>query len=283
MNARSVSPTVTAYSDDSGAADNPSHSVISVAANLCKGPDWSKFDADWTAVLRRFDVPYLHMREWVNPNSPIYKHLRPPEAHADFFGSLVNVIIHHIRYSAGASVNIHDLRQFSQDVAVNLDPYAFALYATIIELRKAEPNSEIKLIVDRLNSARSKIKIAEHYARTDAFDLKTDAIEIRPLSKEESFRIILPIQVGDFFAWEMRKSCEERKTFVPTDTATSNFSIHEAEHHVWEEQFFRTNRRMPHIRKSAFRLMTLVKQSGEYFNYRRIKSLHQARRPHQWG
>jgi hypothetical protein len=196
---------------------------------------------------------------------------------------LVNVITHHIRYSAGASVNIHDLRQFSQDEAVDLDPYAFALYATIIELRKSEPSSEIKLIVDRLNSARSKIKTAEHYARTDSVDLKVDAIEVRPLSKKESFRTILPIQVGDFFAWEMRKSCEGRKTFVPTDTAMSNFSIHEAEHQAWEEEFFRNNRRMPRIRKSAFRLMTLVKQSGEYFNYRRIKALHNARRPHGWG
>ncbi len=193
------------YSDDSGDADDPQHSVISVAANLCSDLGWSQFEADWAALLRRFDVPYLHMREWVNPNSPIYRHLRDAESQALFFESLVTVIKNNIRYSAGASINLPDLRRFNKEADLNLEPYAVALYVAIIELRKVEPGAEIKLIIDKLNGARGKIELAKCYARSDVFDLQVGSIENSPLDKEESFRTILPMQVGNFFAWEMRK------------------------------------------------------------------------------
>jgi hypothetical protein len=202
---------VNAYSDDSGDADDPNHSVISVAANFCK-EEWPKFEADWSAVLRRFEVPYLHMREWAHRDSPIYKHLRATEAQALFFDSLVKVINGHIRYSAGASVNIHDLRRFNEEMGLDLEPYAFALYATIIELRKIERDTEILLIIDKLNRAHHHIELTKRYARSDSFDLKIGSTKIEPLKKEETFRTVLPIQAGDFFAWEARKSCEERKT-----------------------------------------------------------------------
>jgi hypothetical protein len=273
---------VKAYSDDSGDADDPNNSVISVAANFCKA-EWSKFEVDWSAVLRRFDVPYLHMREWAHPDNPVYKHLRATEPQALFFDSLVKVINDHIRYSAGASVNIHDLRRFNEEMGLDLEPYAFALYATIIELRKVERDAEIDLIIDNLNRARHNIKLAERYARSDSFDLKIDSIEIEPLKKGETFRTVLPIQAGDFFAWEARKSCEERKTWIPSDSALADYSIFDAEHQAWETEFFRTNRRTPRLRKSAFRLMTLIKQVGSYFDYRRIKSLHEARHQGGWS
>jgi hypothetical protein len=273
--------TMKAYGDDSGDADDPNHSVISVAVNLCKDSDWTKFEADWSAVLRRFDVPYLHMREWAHPDCVIYKHLR--DNGALFFDALVHVIVDNIRYSAGASVNIHDLWRFNREMGLDLEPYAFALYATIIELRKMEPDSEIKLIVDRLNRAGQKIESTRRYAEFDLIGLKIDSIEICPLTKNESFRTVLPIQAGDFFAWEARKSCEERKTFIPSESALADAIVFCAEHDAWEEEFFQTHNRTPRMRKSAFRLMTLIKQSGTYFQHRHIKSLHEARHSEGWS
>ena len=273
--------TMKAYGDDSGDADDPNHSVISVAVNLCKNSDWTQFEADWWAVLRQFDVPYLHMREWAYPDCQIYKHLRNNDAL--FFDALMKVIMDNIRYSAGASVNIHDLRRFNRETGLHLEPYAFALYATIIELRKIEPDSEIKLIVDNLNRAGRKIELARRYAKSDLIGLKIGSIEICPLTKNESFRTVLPIQVRDFFAWEARKSCEERKAFIPSESALADASVFHEEHDAWDQDFFQTHNRTPRMRKSAFRLMTSIKQSGTYFQHRHIKSLHEARHSGGWS
>jgi ribosomal protein L32E len=81
------------------------------------------------------------------------------------------------------------------------------------------------------------------------------------------------MQAADFFAWEMRKSCEERKGFVPSYVAEGNLDVWRQEHDAWESNFKAANKREPRMRKSAFRLMTEIKNSGIVFDYRNLTDL----------
>ena len=57
-----VSP-LTLYCDASGKEEDP---ILTVAGFVGHVDEWLKFEPAWNAVLKEFDVPYFHMREFAH-------------------------------------------------------------------------------------------------------------------------------------------------------------------------------------------------------------------------
>jgi hypothetical protein len=55
-----------AYVDDSGDAEDPSHSACSIAGFLGTVDQWTEFENQWAILLAHFRIPYLHMREFAH-------------------------------------------------------------------------------------------------------------------------------------------------------------------------------------------------------------------------
>jgi hypothetical protein len=266
------------YIDDSGDSTDPKQRdlVLTVAGYVSNIDRWKRFEWLWNDVLEGYEVPYLHMKEWWDRDGTIYRNIKSdPEQEAHFFGDLVQTIKDTMLCAVSASIRLRDLHVFNEREGLNLNAYAFGLYACIIELRTKFPKDEIQIVVDKIAKPHKHIDLGKQYAETDTFeDLKADEIPITPLGKEESFKTILPIQAADFLAWEVRKYGNDRISWIPPDKGDKE--SFRADYRKWAEEA------NPRLRKSAVYLDRAVQHVGYVWDAFNINAAHTIRHKNGW-
>jgi len=75
---RTFMATHKAYVDDSGSAEDPSHSACSIAGFVGTADQWAEFEREWAIQLANFFIPYLHMREFAH-HLPAFDQLKDDE------------------------------------------------------------------------------------------------------------------------------------------------------------------------------------------------------------
>ena len=271
------------FADDSGDPADPQHSMMSIAGYVAKPEEWGLFEFEWDATLKMHRVPYLHMKEWWNRDG-IYKELKEDaQKEALFFSDLVNLIEKHTEFCISATIVLRDFERFNEESGLGLDPYSFALYVCLIDLRKRYSDDDIEIVIDRISTPYKRIQLAKQYARTDTFeDLKVENIQMFPLEKTDSFKKIFPIQAADFMAWELRKISEERKDWSPSDNARVNLEAVQEDYRSWAKQFNESRGRFPRQRKSAQRLERATPQKGYVWDLFNIRAADSVRHKTGW-
>jgi hypothetical protein len=268
------------YIDDSGDSTDPNHqdSVITVAGYVADIDRWKRFEWLWNDVLEGYEVPYLHMKEWWDRDGNIYRNIKSdPEREANFFGDLIQTIKDTMLCAVSASIRLRDLRAFNERERLDLNAFAFGLYACIIELRPKFPNDEIQIIIDKITKPQKHIGLAVQYAEMDTFaDLRADELPITPLGKDESFKTILPIQAADFLAWEVRKHGNDRIGWIPPDGDIDQAGM-VADYIKWAD------RENPRLRMSAVYLSAAVPHRGHVWDAFNINAAHTIRHKNGWG
>ena len=273
-----------AYLDDSGNPNDPQHSVLTVAGYLSTADGWSWFETHWPKVMEKHGVPYLHMRELWDRNGD-FGHLKDSDGtKADFLADCISVIQTGTEFAPSASIRLADLEAFNKESKLGLDPMALAIYGCLIELRNAYPKDEIEVFLDNISKPYKRIETALNYARSDTWqDLKPNTLLLSALPDGGSFKTILPIQAADFSAWEIRKNCEERKTWNPAEEDRRHAGLLNASYLRWTIEFFQKFGRMPRQRMSAKMLSAWPPPQGYLWDYANIKGAHVNRHKNGWG
>jgi hypothetical protein len=207
-----------AYLDDSGDADSARETHLTIGGYVSDEEGWRWFEPQWQALLDDAGVPYLHMAEFGDPKSPIYGHLKADsEKERLFMEAVTEIIKDAARGSIATTVVLDDFREFNKAHGLRLDPYAFAVYGCMFQLRSYYPDSPIDIIFDKFDNSISRVAKAFDYARTDDIcdRIKPNMFTPIPLQEEESWRDILPLQAADLMAWEVRKYRRERASLRP--------------------------------------------------------------------
>ncbi len=206
-----------AYFDDSGDADAPGETHLTVGGYVSDETGWAYFEPAWQSIMNDAGVPYLHMKEFGDPKSKIYGHLKAsPKAEERFMASVINLIKGSAKGSLATTVILDEFRDFNANHGLSLDPYAFAIYGCLFQLRSFYPDDPIAIIIDNFDNSKSRIEKALNYARSDSLSgLKPDLFNISSLQRTESWRNILPLQAADLIAWEVRKYRRERSSLRP--------------------------------------------------------------------
>ena len=78
---------------------------------------WQEFRTEWSAVLKdpRFDVPYLHMKEYVADSGPFAKWKDEKDIKAKFLSELMDVMDRFVMAVVGATFPISDFKRLTQD------------------------------------------------------------------------------------------------------------------------------------------------------------------------
>jgi hypothetical protein len=273
------------YAEDSGDEKDPQHKVVAVAAYMAELDQWKEFERGWREVLGDNHVPYLHMKEWWNTKTTIYKHLKDfPEKEATFFRDLASIIGANIQFCATAIVRIPDLKRFNAESNRKLEAFPLGIYGCIIELRQQARHKDISIIIDRIVKPYRAIDLAEAYAKTDTYeDLKMGAISITPLKETESCKTVLPMQAGDWMSWELRKNFSERSTWeISQDEMNTQAGLYYA-HKAWREKRTEEIGKEPYDnRKSAWALFKASDQKGSLWDYTLIKAADRVRHKNGW-
>src|SRR6202035_1470270 len=98
------------------------------------------------------------------------------------------------------------LARFNSEKGLSLEPYALAVYACMLQIRRDYPNGIVSLIFDRIEQVSSRLEKAIGYAKGDpTHPGAADYIQPIPLPANCTFRNVRPIQAADFVVWEIRK------------------------------------------------------------------------------
>jgi hypothetical protein len=273
-----------AYFDDSGDPKDPKHSCVTIAGYVSTVEGWDWFEHHWPEVMTRHGVPYLHMKElWDREGT--YKTLKAtPHAETEFLIDCIKTIQIAAEFCVSSTIRLADLEVFNSETGLALEPLALALYGCLVGLREEYPDAGIEIFVDRMTKPHLTIDVAEQYARSDTYaDLKVDNLLIAPLAKGDSFRNILPIQAADLMAYEVRKNCEERRTFDPPEQGRTDAHSLSLAYLQWKIEFQRKNGRPPRDRKSAQMLSAWPPPRGHLWDYKLIKAAHLNRHKGGWG
>jgi hypothetical protein len=208
------------YFDDSKGDGEDAY--LTIAGYLAPLHVWNSFWSAWQQALDVAGMPYLHLKEFGSPNgiyAKWYNGSNEPEKIA-FFQSLIKVINDAKLLPISETVRVADVTKFNKNFSVCVDSYSLTLYLCLIELSLMYPNDALEIIMDRVPRGQAKIDLARQHVKSDRYYPSANGIvngwNITPLSKQLTFRNVLPLQAADFIAWEARKSATRRDEWFTT-------------------------------------------------------------------
>lgn len=215
-----------AYLDDSGKSNDPVESITCIAGAISPLQAWEELEVEWKEVLHRFDVPYLHMKEYAHcvPGSPFEKWKGQEDTRRSFLSALMDTMEPHVLGLIGTTVANADFRRLTsaqqqqmrnpffmcfQQTMLGAGVNAFAEFKRVgssLEIPDSHlPEGEkVEVIFSKQDEFR-RISEAFHYAMQERM---TIGPMLGSLSWA-SYKDVIPLQVADLIAYEV-------KTFAAT-------------------------------------------------------------------
>jgi len=219
--------TFNGYFDESGEESNNPR-VLSFAGYIASVQTWEFFEANWKAALDAFRVKYFHMREFCHSVDE-FKGWKDDEIRRrEFIQSLTKVVATSGADLSGicAVVEMADLKRFNASHSQDLEAYSFCMSRCFVEMvnwlwGKADG---VNAVCDKIDRPYGRIDKAFQYLASDPiYKSASDAIVMAPIPKSQSFKTVIPLQLADFAAWEVRKACESKSQWLsetPADEQT---------------------------------------------------------------
>ena len=196
---------LTIYGDASGKEEDP---IIAVGGVVGRVDEWLAFESKWNAVLKEFDMPYFHMREFAHSVGAYeigWKGLE--DKRKAFIDGLVKAIVPHAAYWMGCCIVRDDYLRVDAEYKLHESYYPYTICArACVELATDwrdvhYPTVPIEYIFECGDPHRGQLR--------DAVYLKYG---VEPIFRK---RDNVPLQVADFAAYEVLKLY--RRLSVETD------------------------------------------------------------------
>jgi len=192
-----------AYMDDSGKLDVPGETICCLAGCVSSEDAFVLAQSEWSAVLQKYNVPYLHMRECAHFAGPYKEWKSDLTKRDDFLCQLMDIMEEHLMAVVGSTVPVQDFINLPESYRSQLiDPYFMCfqqslLGASVIAWTDRE---QIELIVSDQAGVKGKATkllqcIRETWHTGNA---------IKSL-KWESHQGIAALQMADLIAYELRR------------------------------------------------------------------------------
>lgn len=210
-----------AYLDDSGKSNDPAESITCIAGAIAPLQAWEELETEWKEVLQRFEVPYLHMKEYAHssPGSPFDKWNGNEEIRTAFLSSLMDIMARKVYAVIGTTVPNEDFHRlsFAQQRQV-IDPY-FMCFQQIMLAAGVNAFAEFKSVGRSLEIPSSELpngeKIEVVFSKQDEFRSTAelfyraiqDGMTIGPMLGSftwASYKDVIPLQVADLIAYEVK-------------------------------------------------------------------------------
>jgi hypothetical protein len=188
-----------AYFDGSG--EHTSTDFICTAGYVADHTHWDAFCSDWYALLQKYDIAEIHMREFQHGSGQYaLKKWTPPQRDA-ILTEFVSVIREHVQLGVGVGFDAKFYRTMPPEIKKKIDPQLFAF------------SRVLRLLTDKLKEREHEAGIALVFDDDNRHAMKwystlRDIKKARPEAKQ-SFgsicfgddRYIQPLQGSDVLAY----------------------------------------------------------------------------------
>jgi len=186
------------YCDASGSDDQ---SVVAVAGWIGSVANWNTFEIDWKIALARFDIPYLHMKEFAHSTGPYQTWKGDEPKRRAFLSTLTDVIHSSARLVIGTLVPTDVFAEINREFCLteNLgNAFTTAALVTILNGQRVFGVGDVAWFFEAGDRGRGPLEdVLERYNHP----LPT----FRPSRDKQNIRGLIPLQAADFAAYELFK------------------------------------------------------------------------------
>ena len=210
------------YLDDSGKSDDPSESITCIAGAIAPLQAWEDLEREWKEVLRQFNVPYLHMKEYAHsaPASPFEKWKGDEDTRRSFLSVLMDIMEPHVLGLIGTTVPNEDFRRLTSAQQQQMRNPFFMCFQQTILAAGVNAFAEFKRVGQSLEIPESNLPEGEKmevvFSKQDEFRHISDAFHyamqermtIGPMLGSlswASYKDVIPLQVADLVAYEVKR------------------------------------------------------------------------------
>lgn len=197
----------TCYFDEAGGKD---HGFIAVCGYIAPEDRWRGFETEWNLILKRFDVPYLHMLEYAHSTGPYRKWKGDEKTRAEFMEELTGIIRNTAERGFLCRVSYADFAAVDADYRLTeaaQSPYAMAARFVIamgnnFVRARGYDLSTIQYVFEAGHSdAPGLLKVAQRSGPNPI------PIPIFKYGRDTAVeRGLVQLQAADHFAYELRKA-----------------------------------------------------------------------------
>lgn len=194
----------TCYFDESGGSD---HGFIAVCGFIASVERWQAFEVAWREMLVKYDLPYLHMKEFAHSNGPYREWKGNEQERARFLIEATAIIQQTVLHGFLCRVSFADFAAVNREYL--LGEYAHSPYALAGRFCIAQAN---KWVGQQGRTLRD-VQYVFDYGGPDAGGLvaitQRDGLHIPsfdPSRDTENMAGMVQLQAADFFAYELRKA-----------------------------------------------------------------------------
>jgi hypothetical protein len=202
------------YLDTSGSALDPRVKTLSVGGFVGHEDTWADFEPKWEAVLRRFEVSELHMKDYAHSQGEFAGWRDQPQKRAEFMGEIGALIKGSALQPIGATLPLSVYRLFNRDYCVEEaigTPYAFAAMSAIaVSTQWRDRNHINEPILFFIEKGDNQQEDLRRYFRRIIWDsgYVTEPV-FHPkkwTDREGNVHRVIPYQASDFIAYEQAKT-----------------------------------------------------------------------------
>jgi hypothetical protein len=241
------------YFDDSGDSSLP---ALSVAGYVGTDRLWEVFEKQWATALALHEIPYFHMKEISDPQSPMHKFYGTEKEaiRGALFGDLAAALnrcwVLREFAAMGCVVPLDALKRFNEARGRSIQALPLAIFTCDVHMQVYFEGKTIETMIDRITKPEKNIAIAKEYLATSpAMMGKQDLSALFPAKGDLNAKTVKPLQAADFAAWEVRKKYERLEPFfqsVDLSHVRSNMGYL----YEYEDWFDKSGRSFPDERKS---------------------------------
>ena len=192
---------MSAYCDASGTEDQP---VVAVAGWIGPVARWDTFEVDWKIALARFDVPYLHMKEFAHFKGPFETWKGDEPKRRAFLATLTHVIHSSATMIIGTLVPTDVVREVDREFCVTEhlgNAFTVAALVTILNGQRVFGVDQVEWFFEAGDRGRGPLEdMLERY--------KHPLPTFRPSRDQKGIRGVVPLQAADFAAYELFRDCK---------------------------------------------------------------------------
>jgi hypothetical protein len=226
-----------AYFDASGSSDDPAISVLTVAGYIAADEDWARFDTEWQAVLNRYGVTCLHMRNYTPSRREFEGWDKDEPKRKQFIADLASVVGRHTREHFSINLFLDDYRLADERYKLRefAPPYVLAAQFVAGDAQKwmslHQPENSFLAIFEKGDTDQHRVR--DLFTKWGLNLQKDPEFLSKQLTKDNRTGLsTLPLQACDLLAYEQNKLLTDYLRQRKTKARGSFFALLEASESV---------------------------------------------------
>lgn len=204
---------LTCYFDEAGGAE---HKFIVVAGYVSSVAQWLVFESDWKILLAKYQVPYLHMKEFAHFKGPFKKWEHQPGTRAHFLRTAADIINSNVNFGISVCVYYKDFEDAGNEFdlpSLFRSPYALAgrsciMEANVVRGRTTTDSLDMEYIFEKGGpDAAGLVNAVRKITPT------LPAPIFKPSRDTKSETGVIQLQAADYLAYEIRKYVKDHSAY----------------------------------------------------------------------